>query len=56
MTRELSAACFAALLLILGFSAYQAEESRKLYAECLRITERLLETKPDRFTTPYCRQ
>ena len=33
---------------------YTNAENRKLYAECLRITERLLDADPKRISTPFC--
>lgn len=41
--------------LLVGYNLYTNSENRKLYAECLRITERLLDADPKRISTPYCR-
>ena len=41
--------------LLVGYNLYTNSENRKLYVECLRITERLLDGHPNRISAPYCR-
>lgn len=50
--------CFMSLVIgvLLGFIHYHNTQSREAYLECLRITEKLLEADPGRFSTHYCRQ
>ena len=38
----------------LGYNLYTNAENRKLYAECLKLTERLLDADPKRISTPFC--
>lgn len=41
--------------LVAGTNLYLRSKERDLYAECLRVTERLLDSDPKRISTPYCR-
>lgn len=40
---------------LIGYNLYTNDQNRKQYAECLRITEKLLEADSHRISTPYCR-
>ena len=46
---------FGGVIANLSYSLYTNAENRKLYAECLRLTEKLLDADPKRISVPFCR-